>query len=151
MISSISIKTQFGWISAFEEKGKIVRVDFSKHKNKSVSKNLKKFKTSLNDFLMGKSKFTKSNFLIRGSLIQKKVWGELKNIKFGKTKTYGEIAKKYKLSPRHVGKICGQNKLLLVVPCHRVIRAGGSLGGFSSIGGIKLKKKLLEFEKKLGN
>ena len=72
---------------------------------------------------------------------------KLKNIKFGKTKTYGEIAKKYKLSPRHVGKICSQNKLLLLVPCHRVIRTDGSLGGFTSIGGIKLKKKLLDFEK----
>ena len=75
------------------------------------------------------------------------MWGELKNIKFGKTKTYGEIAKKYKLSPRHVGKICSQNKLLLLVPCHRVIRTDGSLGGFTSIGGIKLKKRLLDFEK----
>ena len=87
------------------------------------------------------------NFLVRGNSIQKKVWRELKNIKFGKTKTYGEIAKKYKLSPRHVGKICGQNKLLLLIPCHRVIRADGSLGGFTSLGGIKLKKKLLDFER----
>ena len=70
----------------------------------------------------------------------------MKRIKIGKTKSYGEIAKKYKLSPRHVGKICGQNKLLLVIPCHRVIRSDGTLGGFSSVGGIKLKKKLLEFE-----
>ena len=70
----------------------------------------------------------------------------MKRIKIGKTKSYGEIAKKYKLSPRHVGKICGQNKLLLIIPCHRVIRSDGTLGGFSSVGGIKLKRKLLEFE-----
>ena len=61
--------------------------------------------------------------------------------------SYGKIAKKYKLSPRHIGKICSQNNLLLLVPCHRVIRTDGTLGGFSSAGGIKLKKKLLEFEK----
>ena len=75
------------------------------------------------------------------------MWKELKNIKFGKTKTYGEIAKKYKLSPRHVGKICSPNKILLLIPCHRVIRSNGSLGGFSSKGGIVLKEKLLDFEK----
>ena len=75
------------------------------------------------------------------------MWGELKNIKFGKTKSYGEIAKKHELSPRHVGKICAQNKLLLLIPCHRVIRTDGSLGGFTSIGGIKLKKKFIDFEK----
>ena len=72
----------------------------------------------------------------------------MKNIKFGSTKSYGEIAKKYKISPRYVGKICGQNKLMLLVPCHRVIKSDGKMGGFSSIGGIKLKKKLLNFEKK---
>ena len=147
MIKQISVKTKFGWISAFEENNKIFKVKFGKHKNKSTSKNLKNFTTNLNDFLKGKSKSIKSNFLVRGNSIQKKVWGELKNIKFGKTKTYGEIAKKYKLSPRHIGKICGQNKLLLLIPCHRVIRKDGSLGGFSSLGGIKLKKKLLDFER----
>ena len=147
MIRQISIKTKLGWISAFEEKDKIVRVKFGKYKNKSISKNLKNFRHCLNDFLTGKIKSIKSNFLIEGNSIQKKIWRELKNIKFGTTKTYGEIAKKYKLSPRHVGKICGQNKLLLLVPCHRVIRTDGSLGGFTSSGGIKLKKKLLDFER----
>ena len=68
-------------------------------------------------------------------------------IKKGNVKSYGEIAKKYKLSPRHVGKICSQNKLLLIIPCHRVIRTDGSLGGFTSNGGLNLKKKLLEFER----
>ena len=82
------------------------------------------------------------------NLIQKKVWGELKKIKTGHTKSYGEIAKKFNISPRHVGKICSQNKLLLLIPCHRVIKSDGSLGGFSSLGGIGLKKKLLDFEKK---
>ena len=82
-----------------------------------------------------------------GNKVQIKVWNDLKKIKLGNTKSYGQIAQKYKLSPRHVGKICGQNKLILLVPCHRVIRSDGTLDGFSSIGGIKLKKKLLELEK----
>ena len=146
MIRQISIKTKFGWISAFEEKEKIVCVKFGKHKNKSSSKNLRKFKTILNKFLERKSKSFNCKILLKGSSAQKKVWNELKKIKFGKTKSYGEIAKKYKLSPRHVGKICGQNKLLFLIPCHRVIRSDGDLGGFSSIGGVNLKKKLLEFE-----
>ena len=147
MIKQISIKTRFGWITAFEEKGRIVKVKFGKTRKKSISNNLRKFRNSLNNFTTGKSKSIKSNLLIKGNPIQKKVWRELKNIKFGKTKTYGEIAKKFKLSPRHVGKICGQNKIVLAIPCHRVIRSDGSMGGFSSMGGITLKKKLLDFEK----
>ncbi|MBM5788120.1 MAG: methylated-DNA--[protein]-cysteine S-methyltransferase, partial [Pelagibacterales bacterium] len=52
-----------------------------------------------------------------------------------------------KTSPRHIGKICSQNKILLFIPCHRVINNNGGLGGFSGTGGINLKKKLLELEK----
>ena len=147
MIRQISIKTKFGWISAFEEKGIIIRVKFGKHKNKLVNKNLIKFRSSLNNFLARKSKSINFKVHLKGNSIQKKVWRELKKIKFGKTKTYGEIAKKYKLSPRHVGKICSQNKMILVVPCHRVIKSNGNIGGFSAQGGISLKKKLLNFEK----
>ena len=101
---------------------------------------------SLNSFFNKQNKTIKSNFLIEGNTIQKKVWRELTKIKIGKTKSYGEIAKKFKLSPRHVGKICGQNKIPLAIPCHRVIRSDGTIGGFSASRGIILKKKLLNFE-----
>jgi len=147
MIKQISIKTKFGWISAFEQNNKIYKVKFGKCKNKSTSNNLKKFKSSLNNFFAKRNKFLKFNILIVGNPIQKKVWNELKKIKFGKTKSYGTIAKKYKLSPRHVGKICAQNKIPLAIPCHRVIKSDGTIGGFSAQGGIFLKKKLLDFEK----
>ena len=146
-MNSLSFKTRFGWISAFEEKGKIVRIKFGKHRNKGINRNLKTLKNKINCFFNKKKKRIKSNFLIEGNAIQKKVWHELTKIKIGKTKSYGEIAKKYKLSPRHIGKICSQNKIPLAIPCHRVIRSDGSLGGFSSPGGVVLKKKLLNFEK----
>ena len=146
MIRQISIKTKFGWISAFEEKGIIIRVKFGKHKNKLVNKNLKKFRSILNSFLARKNKSINFKVRLKGSSIQKKVWEELKKIKFGKTKTYGEIAKKNKLSPRHVGKICRQNKIALVIPCHRVIRSDGNIDGFQPRV-ESLLKKLLDFEK----
>ena len=68
-------------------------------------------------------------------------------IQLGKTKSYGEIAKKLKLSARYVGRVCGENKHVLIIPCHRVIRSDGSLGGFSAPTGIKLKKSLLNLKK----
>ena len=147
MIKKISVKTELGWISAFENNGKIFKVKFGKHKNKSVSKNLKRFRNNLINFLNRKNNAFESDFLIEGNIIQKQVWKELTRIKLGKTKSYGEIAKKFKLSPRHVGKICGQNKIVIVIPCHRVVRSDGSMGGFSAMGGIALKQKLLDFEK----
>ena len=146
MIKKISIKTRLGWISAFEYKGKIFRIKFGKLQTQSQSQILRNFKKNLLRFFKKPSLNIKAPYKIEGNKIQKKIWSDLKKIRLGKTKTYGEIAKKYKLSPRHVGKICGQNKLLLAIPCHRVIKSDGSLGGFSSKGGVKLKKRLLDFE-----
>ena len=147
-MNSLSFKTNFGWISVFEDKKMIVKIKFGKHRNKSVSQNLKKIKTNIINFLNKKAKVIKSNFFVEGSPIQKKIWEELTKIKLGQTKSYNEIAKKYKISPRYVGKICGQNKLVLAIPCHRVIRSDGNMGGFSGEGGVNLKTKLLKFEEK---
>ena len=148
-MNSISIKTKFGWITAYEKEGNLIKIRFGKDKNKNSTLKLLKFKKELNLYLKGRKRVFKSKLLIQGNRNQKKIWNELKKIKIGKTKTYGQIAKKFRLSPRYIGKICGQNNFILAIPCHRVISSNGSLGGFSGIGGIKLKKKILEFEKNL--
>ena len=82
-----------------------------------------------------------------GTETQLKVWNEIKKIGYAKTVSYNLISKKTKIHPRHVGRICGQNRLLLFIPCHRVIRCDGLLGGFSAKGGVNLKNKILKFEK----
>ena len=146
MKKTISFNSKFGWITAVEEKDKITEVKFSKTKNLGNSPTLKKFKNNINNFFSKKTKTLKDPFKLGGNLLQKKIWIELKEIKFGQTKSYGEIAKKLKISPRYVGKVCGQNNHILLIPCHRVVRSDGSLGGFSAPGGIKLKQKLLSFE-----
>ena len=147
MINQISTKTRLGWISAFENQGKIFKIKFGRLKKHTKSKTLEIFSKKLLKFFNKKIANIEVPHELIGNQIQKKIWNELKKIKVGNTTTYGKIAKKYKLSPRHVGKICAQNKLVLLVPCHRVIKTDGGLGGFTSPGGIKLKKKILEFEK----
>ena len=147
MINQISTKTRLGWISAFENQGKIFKIKFGRLKKHTKSKTLEIFSKKLLKFFNKKIANIEVPHEMIGNQIQKKIWNELKKIKVGNTTTYGKIAKKYKLSPRHVGKICAQNKLVLLVPCHRVIKTDGGLGGFTSPGGIKLKKKILGFEK----
>ena len=147
MQNAICFSTKFGWITATEQKNKVTSIRFQKSKQGKTSFLLKKLKSDIDSFLKGKTKLINLPLKVEGSSIQKKVWNELRKIKKGKTKSYGEIAKKFKLSPRYVGKICGQNQHVLAIPCHRVIRSDGSLAGFSAAGGINLKKKLLEFEK----
>ena len=145
--NSITFKSKFGYILAKEYNNRIYTIKFSNNRQNNSSKILINLKKQIMKFFEKKTKRIIAPYNIEGNAIQKNVWNEISKIKYGKTKTYGEIAKKFKLSPRHVGKICGQNKLLLMIPCHRVICSNGSMGGYSGKGGIKLKKKLLEFER----
>ena len=147
MENTISFNTKFGWISATEINNRITKIQFCRKKELGKkSKNLKNVKKKIISFFQKKTNKLDAKILLNGNPVQKKIWRELKKIKKGKIKTYGEIAKKLKISPRYVGRVCGENNHLLVVPCHRIIRSDKTLGGFSSPGGIKLKRKLLEFE-----
>ena len=85
---------------------------------------------------------------LNGTKFQISVWKEIKKIPRGQTKTYKDIAvalKKPK-SSRAVANACGKNPLLIEIPCHRVIRSDGKLGGYSGKGGINQKRKLLKDE-----
>ena len=146
MKNILSFKSKFGWISASERNNKILSVSFAKSKNRGKSILLNKLKKNLVNYFSKKTKKINSNILMEGSNLQIKIWKELIKIPYGKTKSYGEIAKIVKTSPRYVGNVCSQNKHILIVPCHRVIRTDGSLGGFSSSGGLSLKKRLLNME-----
>ena len=85
---------------------------------------------------------------LNGTKFQISVWQEINKIPKGQTKTYKDIAlalKKPK-SSRAVANACGKNPLLVEIPCHRVIRSDGKLGGYSGKGGINQKRKLLKEE-----
>jgi len=83
---------------------------------------------------------------LQGSDFQIKVWNELLNIPFGKAISYKTLSEKLgdKNLTRAVGKANGSNPVPIIVPCHRVINADGSLGGYSA--GLHIKEKLLELE-----
>ena len=142
-METASFKTKLGWITVKKNSGSVFSLSFGKTNKISDFSNIK---NQINSYASGKLKNFKINYSIEGTPMQKKIWKELSKIKYGKVSTYGQIAKKVGTSPRYVGNVCGQNKLLLIIPCHRVIKGDGSLGGFSGLGGIKLKKKLLNLE-----
>lgn len=85
-------------------------------------------------------------FDLHGSEFQRAVWKALQQISYGKTFSYGEIARRIKRpkASRAVGAACGANPVGLVIPCHRVIGSSGALTGFG--GGMPLKARLLSFE-----
>ena len=87
---------------------------------------------------------------LEGTNFQKKVWQELLNIPKGQTRSYKEIAIAIgnPKAARAVANACGKNPYPIKIPCHRAIRANGSIGGYSGIGGATTKLKLLIEEQK---
>jgi methylated-DNA-[protein]-cysteine S-methyltransferase len=84
-----------------------------------------------------------------GTAFQKRVWAELQRIPLGETRSYADIARKLRSSPRAVGRANATNPICLIVPCHRVIGSDGSLTGFAF--GEVIKRRLLEREGALAN
>ena len=84
---------------------------------------------------------------LSGTAFQQRVWAQLREIPFGQTTSYGEIAHRLGMTnaaSRAVGLANGKNPLPIVIPCHRVIGADGSLTGYA--GGIARKQQLLDLE-----
>ncbi|MBN3941711.1 MAG: bifunctional DNA-binding transcriptional regulator/O6-methylguanine-DNA methyltransferase Ada [Nostoc sp.] len=100
------------------------------------------------DFIAGGEAHLDLPLDIRGTAFQKQVWQALQKIPYSETRTYTDIARDIDKpqAVRAVGNACGANPIALIVPCHRVLRSDGSLGGYHW--GIERKQKLLTQESK---
>lgn len=113
------------------------------------SKSPKPFRTiekQLNEYFAGKRRRFKVSLDCEGTPFQKRVWKALLKVGYGRTATYGELARALKTprASRAVGMANGKNPVCIIVPCHRVIGAGGKLTGYA--GGLKAKAWLLDHE-----
>ena len=105
---------------------------------------LREAKVWLDDYFAGKTPETRPKLRPRGTAFQKRVWAELQRIPRGETTTYGELAAKLGSHARAVGGAVGRNPISIMIPCHRVVGADGSLTGYA--GGTERKAALLELE-----
>lgn len=119
---------------------------YAVQKNNDRTANVRR---ELSEYAAGRRTTFDAPLSLAGSEWQKTVWRELTRIPFGETRSYGEIADSLGKpgAARAVGRANATNVLPLVVPCHRVIAADGSLGGFN--GGLHLKTRLLEHEQRI--
>lgn len=101
----------------------------------------------LSEYLSGERTTFELNLAPQGTAFQRRVWQLLLEIPFGETRTYGQLAKQLgdESLARAVGAANGANPIWIVVPCHRVIGANGSLTGYA--GGLEVKRRLLELER----
>ena len=100
----------------------------------------------LNAYFAGKLRRFDLPLAPEGTPFQREVWSALTAIPYGETLSYGELARRLgrPAASRAVGAANGQNPIPIVIPCHRVIGADGSLTGFG--GGLAIKRRLLDFE-----
>ena len=136
----------------------LVRISFNrKYLNRikacSIKKNLTLEKTveQLDEYFFNNRKLFTINYILKTTWFFKKVLEEVSLIKFGKVKSYKQIARilKNKNAYRAVANANARNPLPIIIPCHRVIKSSGEIGGYR--GGITNKRYLLALENKTGS
>jgi len=103
-------------------------------------------KKKLDAYFKGRSVKFSEPLDVEGTFFQRKVWSAVSKIPYGEVRAYGDIAQEIGASNafRAVGNAVGRNPVPLIIPCHRVVKSNGGLGGFSA--GVRLKKVLLKIE-----
>ena len=141
-----------------EEDGALVRVAFEREIPVGIEEQaeelplqakevLEKAERQLDEYFAGERKVFNLPLAPKGTEFQKKVWAALRDIPYGETRSYGQIAAAVgnPKASRAVGMANHRNPISIIVPCHRVIGADGRLVGFG--GGLWIKERLLKLEK----
>ena len=144
------IKVSAGIIKIICSEEYVLSVSFSDiiKENDKGSEVLDKALKQMNEYFSGKRKKFDLPLYFEGTEFQKSVWNELRKIPYGTTVSYKDIAEgiNNEKAVRAVGNANNKNKIMIIVPCHRVIGKNGKLVGFA--GGLDKKEFLLEHEKK---
>ena len=144
-------QSPLGWLQISGSETGISRISFCEEIPEDSSATalpacIKLAATQLTEYFAGRRTYFELPLAPNGTGFQQKVWQQLGEIPFGKTESYLSMARKLGEATytRAIGSANGRNPLAIVVPCHRVIGADGSLTGYA--GGLWRKKWLLEFE-----
>ncbi|PJB82868.1 MAG: cysteine methyltransferase [Acidobacteria bacterium CG_4_9_14_3_um_filter_49_7] len=133
-----------------ERKGQLVRLEFRRGvmppTGPSPSSLLRDAARELHAYFEGKLTGFSVPLQVEGTAFQTSVWTALQNVPYGKTVSYGELAAQIgkPKAARAIGGAVGKNPIPIIIPCHRVLAAGGKLGGFT--GGTDIKEWLLAIE-----
>ena len=148
MIFSKNIHTPVGIMLLSEENGALTGVSLGKSvaEESQTTPVLDAAQRQIEAYFAGVRRQFDLPIKLRGTDFQRAVWQALRQIPYGETRTYGEIAAQLGCprASRAVGMACHKNPILLLVPCHRVIGAGGKLTGFGA--GLPVKEQLLMLE-----
>ena len=143
-----TFSSPIGIVRLTEEDGAITRIELSDVVGAASAPTplMHEAEMQIMAYLEGKRRLLDFPIRMMGTPFQQRVWRALQQIPYGTTRTYGEIATAIgnPRASRAVGMACNKNPLLLIVPCHRIVGAGGKLTGFAY--GMNAKQWLLELE-----
>jgi methylated-DNA-[protein]-cysteine S-methyltransferase len=142
----LSLHTPLGEVTISEDGGAIVALDWGRGRDQEATPLLRQARDQLQEYFDGKRMSFDLPLAPVGSDFQKRVWAALCAIPPGETRSYADIARTIGSAPRAVGGANGANPIPLFIPCHRVIAADGSLGGYSGGDGPATKRYLLDLE-----
>ncbi|MDC0738228.1 methylated-DNA--[protein]-cysteine S-methyltransferase [Cognatishimia sp. SS12] len=146
---AISFHSPVGPLSLQEDNGAIVRLDWTAFEDQPTDL-LRRARDQLGAYFAGALTEFDLPLAVSGSDFQQAVCAEMLKIPLGETRTYGDIAKALGCAAQPVGRACGGNPIPIIIPCHRVMGAGGKLTGFSGQGGVETKVALLRHERAAG-
>jgi len=144
----LSFLTPLGPLTLSEEDGAIVALDWGRGRDQEETPLLVMARDQLQDYFDGQRSSFDLPLAPHGSAYQKRVWAALCAIPTGETRSYGDLAASLGSVARAVGQANGANPIPIIIPCHRVVGAGGALGGYSGGEGAPTKRYLLELERR---
>ncbi|MEO9819058.1 MAG: methylated-DNA--[protein]-cysteine S-methyltransferase [Paracoccaceae bacterium] len=140
------IQSPFGDLCVTEIDGAVTALQWKARGQKHASAVLDQAEAELSAYFAGEQVEFKVPMHIDASEFQIAVCDAMRAIPFGETCTYGDIAKALGVPAQAIGQACGGNPIPILIPCHRVMGAGGRLTGFSGQGGVETKVALLRHE-----
>jgi methylated-DNA-[protein]-cysteine S-methyltransferase len=146
VMPQLSLHTPLGEVTISEDSGAIVALDWGRGRDQEATPLLCQARDQLQEYFDGKRLIFDLPLAPEGSDFQKRVWAALCAIPPGETRSYADVARAIGSAPRAVGGANGANPIPLFIPCHRVIAADGSLGGYSGGDGPATKRYLLDLE-----
>ena len=141
----IAVETPVGRVGIAERDGQIVRVSWSATPDGEPTALLTEAARQVAAYFTGEITEFDLPLDPGGNDLERQVFGAMRAIPYGQTRTYGEIAKDLGTYGQPVGQACGANPIPVIIPCHRVLSATG-LGGYSGQGGVETKIALLKLE-----
>lgn len=139
------VETQVGPLGADSDGQAITRLIWGGAGNLTEGKLAQQFTDEIKAYFAGRRRDFTLPLAPRGNAFQQGFYAALSAIPYGETRTYGDLAADLGVSAQAIGQACGANPIAVIIPCHRVLAAGG-LGGYSGAGGIEAKVTLLRLE-----